>query len=355
VHVGEVVSGNPCAGDTVVASVDADRRREIMRNHTATHLLHRELRRVLGDHVHQAGSVVAPDRLRFDFTHSSALSAAELAEVERGVYDAIVADHAVAATEMGYREALAAGSMALFSEKYGDVVRVLRVGDAGHVISQELCGGTHVTRTGQIGYFRILSEEGIGSGLRRIEAVSGFAAQQMAAARLRELDQVGALLHVTAGNVEGALSALRQELAAAGKESQRLRRQLALLRAETLVERAADVGGARLVAAVLEEADMQTLREASDWLRDRLGSAVVVLATVIDGKPQLIAAVSEDLVARGVSAGTLIRPVAQSLGGSGGGRPALAQAGGRDAGHLAEAMALVPDLVRGQLRAMTAR
>ena len=352
IHKGEVIEGRPHIGEQSLVAVDAARRRDIMRNHTATHLLHRALRDVLGEHVHQAGSVVAPDRLRFDFTHSAPLTAEQLEAIVRGVNEAILEDYLVNVAQMHYREALAAGAMALFSEKYGDEVRVVKIGAGDGDVSQELCGGTHVTRTGQIGLFHIVFEESVGAGVRRIEAVTGRGAERFVRTRLQELDRVAALLHVPADQAERALRSLQSELQAAQKEAARLRVDIARRQTESLAASAQSVSPASgagpavaVVAAQVAGADVDTLRDMSDWLRNKLGSSAVVLAADVDGKPQLIAAVTDDLVKRGLHAGELVKAVAKVVGGGGGGKPALAQAGGRDLARLPEALALVPELV----------
>ncbi len=350
VHVGEVVAGTPAVGDPVVAYVDEERRWDIMRNHTATHLLHSELRYVLGEHVHQAGSVVEPERLRFDFTHSAMLTQAELDAVEASVNNAILADYPVIVERTSYRDAVAEGAMALFSEKYGDEVRVIKVGWEGEEFSKELCGGTHVQRTGQIGFFHIVSEESVGAGVRRIEAVTGRSAMALVQDRLRLLDQTAALLRVPPDQLDRAVRNLYAEVQALQKENARLKARLAFQQTEQLAAQAIQVKGVHVVAAQVEGADVQTLRDMSDWLRNKLGSAVVILATAVDDKPQIIAAVTDDLVKRGLHAGELVKNVARVVGGGGGGKPSLAQAGGRDLHKLPEALALAPDLVAQALK-----
>ncbi len=350
VHVGEVVAGNPAVGDPAWAGVDIDRRVDIMRNHTATHLLHSELRYILGEHVHQAGSVVEPERLRFDFTHSSMLTQDELDAVEQSVNDAILADYPVEVSHAAYKEAVAAGAMALFSEKYGDEVRVIKIGWEEEEFSKELCGGTHVSRTGQIGFCHIVSEESVGAGIRRIEAVTGRRAQQFAQERLRLLDQTAAFLRVPADQVDRAVRNLYADLQTAQKEMARLRAELARQQTDRLADHALRIKDVAVVASEVPGADVQTLRDMSDWLRNKLGSAVVVLATAVDDKPQIIAAVTDDLIGRGLHAGELVKAVARTVGGGGGGKPSLAQAGGRDLSKLPEALAQVPELVKKALR-----
>jgi alanyl-tRNA synthetase len=355
VHVGEVVHGTPAAGDAICVGVDRARREDIMRNHTATHLLQGELRGVLGEHVHQAGSVVEPDRLRFDFTHPTALSPDQLGEVEELVNQAILADYPVRPRAMRYRDAVAEGAMALFTEKYGDEVRVIRIGYPGEPeFSKELCGGTHVSHTGQIGLFHIVTEESIGSGVRRIEAVTGRKAQKLVQERLRIMDQAAALLRVRPDELEQAVRNLQADAQATQKETARLRSELARQQTARLAQEAVRIPGGSgpdvaVVAAQVAGADMDNLREMSDWLRDKLKTAVVVLAAAVDGKPQMIAAVTDDLVKRGVHAGNLVKAIAATVGGSGGGRPQLAQAGGRDLTRLPEALAQVQGLVEAQL------
>ncbi len=345
VHVGKVVKGAPRVGDAAVAEVDRLRRWDIMRNHTATHLLHRELRYVLGEHVQQAGSLVAPERFRFDFSHNAMLTQDEIDSIEQAVNDAILADFPVTPFEMGYRDAVAGGAMALFTEKYGDRVRVIKVGDPGSPFSQELCGGTHVQRTSQIGSFHILSESSIGAGLRRIEAVTGHGVAKLLQEELGRLDRTAAYLRVTPDQVDHKVLALMNESEAQRKEIERLRRELALRDSEKLLDRAQQVDGVRVLAAQVDVANTDMLREMSDWFRDKLGSGIVVLGAAIDGKPSLIVAVTADLVSKGYDAGKLIRPIANIVGGGGGGRPNLAQAGGKDVTRLAEAIAAAPRLI----------
>lgn len=350
VHVGEVTVGSPTVGEPCWAEVDPERRMAIMRNHTATHLLHSELRYILGEHVLQAGSVVAPERLRFDFTHSAMLTQDELDAVEQSVNDAILADYPVEVGHTTYKQAVADGAMALFTEKYGDEVRTIKIGWEDDPFSKELCGGTHVQHTGQIGLFHIVSEESVGAGIRRIEALTGREAQQFAQARLRLLDQTAALLRVPADEVDRAVRNLYVEQQALQKENARLKAQLALQRTDQIAASAVQVQGIPVVAAQVPEAEIQTLRDMSDHLRNKLGSSVVVLATIIEDKPQLIVAVTEDLVKRGLHAGDLVKAIARVVGGGGGGRPTLAQAGGRDPSKLPAALAQVPELVRQQVK-----
>lgn len=350
VHMGEAVSGELRVGDEAQAVVDAKRRGDIARNHTATHLLHNALRRVLGEHVQQAGSLVAPDRLRFDFTHSKMLTPDELRRVEQLVNESILADYPVAAVQSSYKEAIAAGAIALFGEKYGEQVRVLKIGDPSELFSQELCGGTHVRHTSEIGSFHIVSESSIGAGLRRIEAVTGRAAHKLIREQMRVLEASAASLGCPPDEVEQKVLALQDELQAQTRKVARLRREMARRDFEKLLSQVQDVNGVKVLAAQVEAANMDTLREMSDWFRDRVEprkqSGVIVLGAVMDSKPGFVAAVTPDLVERGLHAGRIVKRVAQVVGGGGGGKPTLAQAGGRDTSRMAEALGLVTDLVR---------
>ncbi|HSN76107.1 MAG TPA: alanine--tRNA ligase [Anaerolineae bacterium] len=361
VHSGQVVHGVVTEGAPAAAEVDMARRWDIMRNHTATHLLHAELRRVLGTHVHQAGSLVAPDRLRFDFTHPGMLSEQELAAIEHGVNDAIFSNHSVDWRWMAYKDAVATGAMALFGEKYGDEVRVVEVGapsapinQSTHqpisLISRELCGGNHVNNTSQIGVFHVGSEGSVGSGVRRIEALTGRGAHALLQERLDLLQRTASTLGVPATEVDRKVQALLEQVSSQQKELARLREELARQEFQTLLAQVVEIqGGVKVLAQQVAAADSNVMRQMTDWFRNQLGSGVVVLGAGIDGKPQLVAAVTDDLVGRGVHAGKLVQAVARRLGGGGGGRPNLAQAGGVDLAGLPAALAEVSGLVAGQL------
>jgi len=350
VHVGEVTLGEPHVGDTAWALVDYERRMDIARNHTATHLLHAELRYVLGEHVQQAGSLVAPDRLRFDYTHPTMPTQDELEEVVRLVNEAILINYPVTWEYEPYRQALEEGVIALFGEKYGDIVRVLRIGWPDEPYSQELCGGTHVEETGEIGSFYIVSEQGIGAGVRRIEAVTGRGAVRWVQQQARILRSTAAHLLCQPEELERKALETLGELQAARKEIARLQRQLARFRFEKLLEKTQAVEGIPLLAVKTEAPDMDTLRAMTDWYRDRVKSGVVVLGAVIGGRPAFVAAVTPDLVERGVDAVRLVRGVAQVVGGGGGGRPTLAQAGGKEVHRLDEAIRRTPELLREALK-----
>ena len=345
VHAGVVKRGRPKVGDDVWAVVDFGRRMDIARNHTATHLLHSELRYVLGEHVQQAGSLVSPDRLRFDFTHPAMLTEDELDLVTRSVNDAILVNYPVEITEEKYHQAISEGVIALFGEKYGDVVRVLRIGWPNEPFSRELCGGTHVDETGEIGLFHIVSEEGVGAGVRRIEAVTGRAAVDLVERQLGVLRRTAAYLSVPADEVDRKSLSLLDELQSARKEITRLQERLSRHEFEAMLEQVQSVTGVSLLSARVTAPNMDMLREMTDWFRDRLGSGVVILGTILGERPALVAAVTPDLVERGVDAAKLVRGMARVVGGGGGGRPTLAQAGGRDPSRLDDALRQAPRML----------
>ena len=354
IHIGKVVRGAPAVGDPVTAEVNRPRRWDIMRNHTATHLLHRALRDVLGQHIAQAGSQVAPARLRFDYNYDDPLSSDQRAAIERIVTEAVLMNYPVRTHQANYRNALKQGVMAIFEEKYGDVVRVVSVGDANAnagVFSQELCGGTHVSHSGDIGAFIIIAESGIGSGIRRIEAATGRGAQQAWQAMRTQQENVAALLKTPVDELPERVARLQADLRTAHKEIETLNRKLARADFQTLLNEVTDVAGIPVLAAQVAAPDADTLREMADWFRDKMQGGVIVLGSVINGKPLLIAATTKALVkARGVHAGHLVREVAKLVGGGGGGRPDMAQAGGRDAAKLPAALDAVPDLLKGMLK-----
>jgi alanyl-tRNA synthetase len=351
VHKGRVSLGHPGVDDPVWAIVDAQRRMDIARNHTATHLLHSELRYILGEHVQQAGSLVASDRLRFDFTHGAMLTQEQLDAVEQSVNDAILANYPLEAEFTTYDDALSRGAMALFGEKYGEHVRMIKIGAPEEPFSQELCGGTHVHATGDVGLFRIVSEGSVGAGIRRIEAVTGRGAQQLVQQRLRVLDDAATHLGVKPEEVDRAALRMLGEVHDLQKQISELQRERARIEFKALVQQVQVVSGIQVVAARVAAKDMDTLREMTDWLRNQLGSVVIVLGTVIEGKPNFVAAITPDLVERGLKAGTLVKQVARVVGGGGGGRSTLAQAGGRDADRLDEALELVPQAIEDLIQA----
>ena len=344
-HVGRVAKGDLKVGDHVVASVDAARRASTILNHSATHLLHAALREVLGTHVQQKGSLVAPDRLRFDFSHFQPMTQAELADVERRVNAQIRANSAAEVHHMGMQEALDFGAMALFGEKYGEQVRVLKMGD----YSTELCGGTHVGRTGDIGLFKLVGESGVSAGVRRIEAVTGQGALDYVADEERRLAEAADLLGGNAGEVVDKIRALTDRQKKLERELETLKARAASSATSDLGGAAIDVGGIRVLASRLEGFDAKALRDAMDRLKQQLGDAVIVLAGTADGKAALVAGVNGAATGR-VKAGELLSHVAGQIGGKGGGRPDLAQGGGEDGPALATALQGVPEWVRERIR-----
>ena len=347
VHAGEVVDGEVAAGEPVTARVDAVRRADVTRNHTGTHLLHAALRQVLGTHVRQAGSLVAPDRLRFDFSHPSGLSGDELREIERMVNGRVLDNLPVVHQQMGYQEAIDNGALAFFGDKYGDVVRTCRIGAPdGEPFSFELCGGTHTGATGEIGLLHVESEGGIGAGTRRIEAVTGRGTEGVLSERHVLMESLAKQLQTAPADLQSRLAAVLEDLDRERKRASALERDLAKRQADGLAGEAQDVDGVAVLASEVTASTMEALRGAADSLRRRIESGVIVLGSVIDGKPAFVATVSKDLTAEGYHAGNIIREVAKVAGGGGGGRPDMAQAGGKDASKLAEALALAPELVK---------
>lgn len=345
VHTVVVKQGQLQEGMAVRAQVLLERRRDTARNHTATHLLHQALRDTLGQHVNQAGSLVEPDRLRFDFTHLTAVSAEELKQIETEVNRVILANLPVDTFQTSLAEARKMGAMALFQEKYGDAVRVVKIGD----YSLELCGGTHVNQTAEIGLFKLLTEGSIGSGLRRIEALTGRAALEYYNAQEASLREVAGILK--AAPQEAARKA--ETLMAAFKEKEReiasLQQRLSDYESGDLLSRTVDIAGVKVLASRVEAADMDALRSMADRIRDRLGSGVIILGTPLQDKVGFVAMVTKDLVGRGLHAGNIIKEVAKTAGGGGGGRPDMAQAGGKNPEKLAEALQVGLDTVRRQL------
>jgi alanyl-tRNA synthetase len=346
-HIGRLIAGRLQVGDSVMERIDAERRAAIRLNHSATHLLHAALRKVLGTHVTQKGSLVAPDRLRFDYSHFQPLSSAERAQVETLVNDQIRANSEAATRLMDYEHAIAGGAMALFGEKYESRVRVLSMGD----FSTELCGGTHVKRTGDIGIFHIVSETGVAAGVRRIEAVTGQAALDYVNRVDARLADIAGLVHGSADEAAAKVREALERIRALEKENRNLKDKLALGQGTDLAAAAVDVGGVMVLATRVDGADAGALRAAVDQLKSRLGSAIVVLGSVeSDSKVVLVAGVTADQTAR-VKAGELIGAVAAQVGGKGGGRADFAQAGGSRPQALDAALASVAPWVRARLAA----
>jgi alanyl-tRNA synthetase len=340
VHKVRVTEGALRENDEVAVSVDSPRRQGLRQHHTGTHLLHAALRRVLGTHVAQAGSLVAPDHLRFDFSHGGSVKDREVEHIEELVNEQVQANTPVTNETMALKEALAAGAMALFGEKYGDRVRVVRIGD----FSIELCGGTHLDATGQIGFFKVDTEGAVAAGVRRIEAVAGTAALEAVTRQQRVLREIGDLLKIAPADAPHRLRKLLDEQRVLERQLQELQGKAARSQADDLVAGARQVNGVAVVAGRIDGLDGDGLRAVADRLRDRLGSGIVCVGSVLDGKVNLVAAVTKDLTRR-YHAGKLVQEVARAVGGGGGGRPDLAQAGGKEPARLDAALDGVYDVV----------
>ncbi|CAJ0744196.1 Alanine--tRNA ligase [Ralstonia edaphis] len=332
-HHGELRTGVLKVGDAVAAEVDAVRRARTMRNHSATHLMHKALREVLGSHVQQKGSLVDAEKTRFDFSHNAPMTPLQIREVEARVNAEIFANAATSAQLMGFDDAVKNGAMALFGEKYGDEVRVLSIGS-----SKELCGGTHVARTGDIGLFKIVSESGVAAGIRRVEAITGDNVLHYLQTLDTRINEAAAALRAQPSELTQRIVQVQDQVKTLEKELERLKSKLAASQGDELVSQAVDVAGIKVLAAKLDGADAKTLRETMDKLKDKLQTAAIVLGSVSDGKVALIAGVTADATAK-VKAGELVNFVAQQVGGKGGGRPDMAQAGGTEPDNLPQALA----------------
>lgn len=339
-HKGVLTQGSIKVGDRLSASVEAENRHAIMLNHSATHLLHAALRDVLGDHVTQKGSLVNAERLRFDFSHNAPMSEDEVRRIEMLVNAQILQNHVVQKEVMSIDQAMDKGAMALFGEKYGDQVRVVTMGE----FSTELCGGTHVQRTGDIGLFKLVAETGIAAGVRRVEAVTGLGALNYIEREETVLRQICELLKTGA---DGALDRVQQLVANSRvleKELEQLKGKLASAAGSDMAAEAIDINGIKLLVKQLDGFNSKTLRDTVDQLKNKLGSAVVVLASVEGDKVSLVAGVTQDLTHK-IKAGDVVNRVAQQVGGKGGGRPDMAMAGGSDPSALPAALASVSDFV----------
>jgi alanyl-tRNA synthetase len=344
-HHGEVKTGELKVGDTIAAKVDGQARARAAWNHSATHLMHSALRKVLGDHVTQKGSLVDPDRTRFDFSHPQPMTDQEIRTVESLVNRAIRANYPVEARIMPYDEALKSGAMALFGEKYGDEVRVLIMGD----FSTELCGGTHVKRTGDIGFFKIVSESGVAAGIRRVEAVTAEGALAYTHETEARLAEAARALKAPVTEVPAKIAQVLDNVKALERELARLKGRLASSQGGDLAAQAVEVNGAQVLATTIEGADAKVLRETLDQLKGRLKSAAIVLGSTEGGKVTLIAGVTSDLTNR-IKAGDLVNHVATQVGGKGGGRPDMAQAGGTNPAGLPAALQSVRSWVAARLQ-----
>ena len=350
VQKGVVEEGHIAVGDPVQASVDSARRLDSSRNHSGTHILHAALRSVLGPHVRQAGSLVAPDRLRFDFSHVGRMSRDELLAVQSLSNEQVRANLLVSAQETSYADAVRQGALAFFGDRYGDVVRVVRMAEDGSdPFSFEVCGGTHVSATGQVGTLLVLGESSIGGGMRRVEALTGRAAETLFVEQSATLDALSNRLQTPVADLEARLDSYMQETDDLRRRLATLERSLLRSEAESLLQRVADVDGVRVVSGRTSAQNADGMREMGDFLRDKLSSCVVTLGGISGGSPILVTMVTGDLVERGLNAGNIARDAAKLMGGGGGGRPEMAQAGGRQPEKLDEALAAVPGLVRAAL------
>ncbi|MGV3580842.1 MAG: alanine--tRNA ligase [Methylophilus sp.] len=342
-HHGVLKTGTLTVGDAVTARVNTQARASTMRNHSATHLMHKALREVLGEHVQQKGSLVDTEKTRFDFVHNAPMTDAQIAQVETIVNAEILANAATQARVMDIESAQKTGAMMLFGEKYGDEVRVLDIGS-----SRELCGGTHVSRTGDIGLFKITSESGVAAGVRRVEATTGESALKLINAQQALITQLAADLKAPTHELANKVAQLNEHAKSLEKELARLKSKLASSQGDDLATQAVDINGVKVLAVTLEGADANALRETMDKLKDKLKSAAIVLASVNDGKVSLAAGVTQDLIAK-LKAGDLVNHVASQVGGKGGGKPDMAMAGGTDASQLPKALASVEDWVKQKL------
>jgi len=342
VHKGKVIQGSFKKDEKVEATVDMERRMNTARNHTATHLLHKALKEVLGNHIEQAGSLVTPEKLRFDFTHFEAVAKEEITKVEQLVNEKIFEALNVDVKNTSMEEAKAIGATALFGEKYGDIVRVVNVGD----YSIELCGGTHVLNSSQIGMFKILSESGVAAGVRRIEAITGKEIYKYITHIDSRLRGISEALKTNISDIEGKIEANNDEMRKLQKENEMLKNKLATSSMDEILESNKEINGVNVIAYRLANLDMDSLRNLGDKLKDKLESCLVVLASEKDGKVNLVAMASEDAVKKGIHAGKVIKEVAKITGGGGGGRPNMAQAGGKDPSQIDNALSKVYELVK---------
>lgn len=345
-HIGVIKSGKISNGDKVKTLVDGEIRMAAARNHSATHLLHKALKEVLGDHVNQAGSLVTPERLRFDITHFEAISNEELKVIEEKVNNVILASLDIKCDIMNIKEAKEKGATALFGEKYGDEVRVVSMGD----YSTELCGGTHLTNTSQVGMFKILSEGGVAAGVRRIEAITGKAVYEYLKERDGIISEVCVNLKSKEDNLIQRISSLLEENKNLSKELHDMKAKMSLQSADSIFDSKVEVNGVNLITNKFEGMDMDTLRETADNLRDKLGSGVVVLANVVDDKVNFVVTATKDVLDKGIHSGNIVREVAKIAGGKGGGRPNMAQAGASDVSKVDQALSYASEVIKTQVK-----
>ncbi|HGL5936599.1 TPA: alanine--tRNA ligase, partial [Clostridioides difficile] len=345
-HIGIIKSGRISNGDKVKTLVDRETRMSAARNHSATHLLHKALREVLGEHVNQAGSLVTPERLRFDITHFEAISNEELKVIEEKVNNVILSSLDIKCDIMNIKEAKEKGATALFGEKYGDEVRVVSMGD----YSTELCGGTHLTNTSQVGMFKILSEGGVAAGVRRIEAITGKAVYEYLKERDGIISEVCVNLKSKEDNLIQRISSLLEENKNLSKELHDMKAKMSLQSVDSIFDSKVEVNGVNLITNKFEGMDMDTLRETADNLRDKLGSGVVVLANVVDDKVNFVVTATKDVLDKEIHSGNIVREVAKIAGGKGGGRPNMAQAGASDVSKVDQALSYASEVIKTQVK-----
>ncbi len=341
-HMGKVIDGQVKVGQKAKALIDIENRMNTARNHTATHLLHKALKEILGDHVQQAGSLVTPDRLRFDFTHFQAISEEELGKVEFLVNEKILESLKVNAIETTQDNAKEMGAAALFGEKYGEVVRVISIGE----FSKELCGGTHVNNTSEIALFKIVSESGVAAGVRRIEAITGKEVYKYMTDITGKLRNISKLLKTGINDIEGKIESINTEMKILQKENEKLKNKLASSSMDDIIKSAEEIDGINIVAHKLTNLDMDSLRNLGDKIKDKLDSSCIVLASEMEGKVSFVAMATEDAVKKGIHAGKILKEVAKIAGGGGGGRPNMAQAGAKDPSKIDEALSKVKGIVK---------
>ena len=350
VHVGKVIKGNPHTGDLAVIAIDSKRRQDIMRNHTATHLLQAALRKILGIQVRQAGSLVAPDRLRFDFTYPDALTKDEIKKVEDFVNQAILDNKPLHKTEKDLQQAIKEGAMALFGEKYGERVRTIVIGD-NDVTSYELCGGTHVDETGEIGTFIIISEGSVAAGIRRIEAVTGREAQILVKKRFEQLENTAGKLQVNIDQIESKVENILEHEKQLEKENRDLQKKTAFIKYDEAEKNIEVVNGVNILTLAIGNAESAILRELADRFRSEFQDGVAVFAAINEKfEPAFIATGTASVIEKGVKAGDVVNAAAVVVGGRGGGRPDLAQAGGKDASKVDEALSKAKEFIKEKLK-----
>ena len=344
VHYGILSKGTISIGDTVQSHVDPIRRDDTARNHTATHMLHAALRHVLGPHVRQAGSLVTASRLRFDFSHIKAVTPEEMWQVQFLVNEKIRHNAEIGRSEDTYSGAIEKGALAFFGDKYGDTVRLVEIAN-GETFSFEVCGGTHVNQTGEVGAVYILGESSIGAGMRRIEAISGREAERLVWQNMQRDSRIADILQTAPSDIEERVIAISEQISSANNQIQQLERQMSALAATALLDEVQIVNEIKVLISVTEDPTVELLRSTGDWLRDKLGTGVVAIGSIVNGNPMVVCMITPDLVEKGMNAAHMVQEVAKIIGGGGGGRPESAQAGGKDSNKLREALSIVPGMI----------